>query len=187
MNENNGYNPEGNAGMNGDPYYPDQNAPQNYNQYTGQQNSAPNQGGQPQPYEQTYQQAQQYQQQFRQSQQKYDQYKQPSPYGGNQQYSTPVNASVMNQPAPAEPGRGLGIASMVLGIVSLVICCLYPFFVPSLPGLILGIVSVIRKPKGNGPGLAGLIMCGVTVLLGIIFWILLFVSPDFARQVNSYR
>ena len=50
--------------------------------------------------------------------------------------------------APPKPGNGLAVASMVLGIVSLVMFCLYPLVIPcAIVGIILGIIA---KVKGAG-------------------------------------
>ncbi len=63
-------------------------------------------------------------------------------------------------------GVGLSVASMVLGILSLVFgCCFYYLAFPcSLLGLILAAVSLKGKKGGKGMAIAGL----VTSIIGII-------------------
>ena len=63
-------------------------------------------------------------------------------------------------------GVGLSVASMVLGILSLVFgCCFYCLAFPcSLLGLILAAVSLKGKKGGKGMAIAGL----VTSIIGII-------------------
>lgn len=82
------------------------------------------------------------------------------------------------EPAPAEaqapapaggeaagPGNGLGIASLVVGIVSAVIAlipgCGAIAFVPAIVGLVLGVINVVLRGKANlpkGVGMAGIIL-----------------------------
>lgn len=69
---------------------------------------------------------------------------------------------------PARP-RGLSVASLVLGIVSIFFG--FTFVVP-LTGLILGLVGVKREPAGRGMAVTGIILSGL-MLLG---WILLIVA-----------
>lgn len=71
--------------------------------------------------------------------------------------------------APAEnPGNGLSIASLILGIAGIV-CCIPPC---SIVGLILGIVA---KNKGSKSGMAtagivlGAIGCALTVIFIILY------------------
>ncbi len=78
----------------------------------------------------------------------------------------------MNQyPIPTRPQgeQGLAIASMVLGIVSIVFaCCLWPIsFIAAVVGLVLGIVSVKQNRDGKGMAIAGIIMCAIAIVLAI--------------------
>jgi hypothetical protein len=70
----------------------------------------------------------------------------------------------MAQPEP----RGLSVASMVLGIVSIFFG--FTFVIP-LTGLILGLVGVKREPAGRGMAVTGIILSGL-MLLG---WVVLIV------------
>lgn len=65
---------------------------------------------------------------------------------------------------------GLGIASMVCGITSLLFCCL-PLMglIVAIVGLVLGIVSQKRKP--NGFAIAGIITSAFGIAFGIILTI----------------
>ena len=66
-------------------------------------------------------------------------------------------------------GKGMGIASLVLGIVSVLLFWLLGLFIiAALIGLILGIISVVRASKaraGKGFGIAGLILNGLGLIL----------------------
>ena len=74
-------------------------------------------------------------------------------------------------PVPASDSKGLAIASLVLGILSL--CASVGWFCGgpiSIIGLVLGILC--RKSSGKGLATAGAILSAVGLLLTIIFVIL---------------
>jgi uncharacterized membrane protein len=72
---------------------------------------------------------------------------------------------------------GLATASMVLGIISAVLCC-WPLMVCSLVGLPLGVVALTRiqqgkaDPKGKGQAIAGVALSSIVLVLGILFLVL---------------
>lgn len=75
-----------------------------------------------------------------------------------------------NTNMPQQGGKALSIASMVLGIVAIVLC----FCVPWLP-LILGIVAVVlggialaKKMPGKGMAIAGLVTGLIAVAIYVI-------------------
>ena len=68
-----------------------------------------------------------------------------------------------------DAGKGLGIASMVMGIVS--ITCCNPFGLVGIVGLILGFIANSKaKASGNKNTFAtvGIILCLITIILGLI-------------------
>lgn len=75
----------------------------------------------------------------------------------------------------------MGIASMVIGIIALIVafipCPTVVFlFVPALIGFILGIVDVAQKSKHqqpNGCGIAGIIL-NIIALIVIVLWCFVF-------------
>jgi hypothetical protein len=73
-------------------------------------------------------------------------------------------------------GKGMGIASLVLGIVSVLLFWLLGLFIiAALIGLILGIISVVRASKaraGKGFGIAGLILNGLGLILNGLILVL---------------
>lgn len=80
------------------------------------------------------------------------------------QYQQPVYQQPM---MPQEPKKsaGLAIASMVLGIISLVSCCWpYVAIVLALLAVIFGAVSLAKKMGGKGMAIAGLV-CGIIGLI----------------------
>ncbi len=75
--------------------------------------------------------------------------------------------------APASKTNGMSIASMVLGIVSIVCCTL---FVAAVLALVFGFVSINQikadpTQKGRRMAIAGIALGGVSILLGTIVWV----------------
>ena len=66
---------------------------------------------------------------------------------------------------------GLGIASLVLGIIGLLSSCIIIGIVPAIIGLILAIISLTQKDKKHGTAIAGLICCIISI---VIFLIIMF-------------
>ena len=111
---------------------------------------------QPEPQKPQPQARQQYQQaEPQQPQQPQYQYQQPHP----QQY----------QQAQQPKSNGLAIASLVLGIISIIFLCL-----PVLPvltaiiGLILGIINLVKGNDGKGMAIAGVILSGISLIFGVL-------------------
>ena len=95
------------------------------------------------------------------------------PYGqpGYGQAPSPYGYPAYPAPAPNNPGK-------TMGIVGLILSCL--FFIPfaSLVGVILSIVAFVQSRKAkmaNGPALAGIIIGAVVFLLTLLATILIFV------------
>lgn len=65
-------------------------------------------------------------------------------------------------------GVGLGIASMVLGIVSIVLSCVWYVCVPAgVVSIILAIVQMIKNEK-KGMAIAGIICSVIGIILAIV-------------------
>lgn len=101
-------------------------------------------------------------------------YQQPGPFpNAPQQYPYPQAPLV----APvAVPGKGLGIASLVLGILALIISC-FPIIdlLFSVTGATLGIIGFSKAKKvgmSNGIAVAGLVCSIVALSINIVFTIL---------------
>ena len=68
-------------------------------------------------------------------------------------------------------GRGMGIASMVLGIISIVLTCIIYVALPcAIVGLILGIIA--RKKGQRGMATAGVVCSSIGIALFVIMIIL---------------
>lgn len=116
--------------------------------------------------------------------------------GNNMNYQN----NTYQQPAPAQPGKGFGIASMVLGIIALLVtllsCCL-PFLLIlsgllGLLSIVFGIIAIAKK-RGKGMGIAGLICSVVGLLLAIVILIFsilmgagLMAMPAFMEEYEDY-
>jgi hypothetical protein len=89
-----------------------------------------------------------------------------------------------------EPERGLGIASTVLGILSL-------FFgwtvVVPIVGLVLGIMSLKREPEGRAFALAGVWINAAILFLGLVLLVIVIIAvsigifsiPGFVEMSNA--
>jgi len=103
----------------------------------------------------------------------------------SQYYSQP-NQPYMPPEQEPKPGAGMSVASMVLGIVSIVLCCFwYIGVICAVIGLVLGIVSIKKGPSGKGMAIAGIILSCITLLLVIL--ILAFSnSSSYTELINSF-
>lgn len=84
----------------------------------------------------------------------------------NKQSSQPYGYTGMQQPQQPRKGSGCAIASLVLGILSLVLCCVGGGLF-GIIGVVLGIISICRKESGRGMAIGGLVTSGIGLLLGI--------------------
>lgn len=129
---------------------------------------------QQQPAQAAYQQAQPQQPQYQQPQ-----YQQPQQPQYQQPQQVPYQPGQMPYPQPVmpAPGKGLAVAGMILGIISL-------FCFPVVTGLLAIIFGGVAMGKGyrGGMAVAG-IVCG---LLGIVGWILMLVLMPDAGDIAQY-
>lgn len=87
--------------------------------------------------------------------------------------------------------KGLSVASLILGILSMLCCCIgFPF---AIIGIILAIVSLVKHKDGKGLAIAGLITSGITMIISVITAISLVpMMPyidgwmDFGQNAQSY-
>lgn len=84
-----------------------------------------------------------------------------------------------------KPAGGLGIAALVLGIVSLVFCWIWFIsIICGLVGLVLGIVAIAQKRKLGMP-LTGAILSLVGIILSIV--LIVAVVGIFGKAVDEYK
>ncbi len=76
--------------------------------------------------------------------------------------------------APQSEGKGMAIASMVLGIVSVALCLYWFLSIPA--GIVAIVLGVLARRKGVGAGmaLAGIITGAVGFVFGLVIVVLSF-------------
>lgn len=67
--------------------------------------------------------------------------------------------------APPKKSSGLAVASLVLGIVGLLLSCVGIGGILGIIGLALGIISLAKKNDGKGMAIAGVVLCSITTLI----------------------
>ncbi len=118
----------------------------------------------------------------------------PSPYAQPQVTQQPVNNPYAQNPHGTQPynpnygapqdAKGLSIASMVTGIVSLVLMFVYIGWLSGIAAVILGHIAMKKEPAGKGMALAGLITGYVAIGLSLIF--LIFAVILFGLVMSAY-
>ena len=102
-------------------------------------------------------------------------------YGPPPGYGYPYAPAYAAGPPRLPSVSGMATASMVLGILSVIVCC-YPLMLCALVGLPLGIVALLRikkgvaAPDGRGQAIAGVALSSIAIALGLLFMILVFVG-----------
>lgn len=74
------------------------------------------------------------------------------------------------QPGEKGEGTAFGIASMVLGIVSLLLFCTCVNWITGILAIIFGILQLV-KHKEKGFAIAGIITAGISLLLAIMLYV----------------
>lgn len=91
-------------------------------------------------------------------------------------YQPPYQAPYGMPVAPVVPGKGLGVASMVLGILSLVFFCVFWLSLPlSIIGLALGGAGIAKAKRVGAPcgmAVAGLVCSSIALGLALLMIIL---------------
>lgn len=101
-----------------------------------------------------------------------------SPYTYNDTYSTP------NTPLTNNNSNGFGIASLILGICSIAICCCYGVgAIPAIIGLILGILQ--NQKNANGIATAGIVLGIIGILLNAVclIYMVVFLSDSGLQDI----
>lgn len=100
--------------------------------------------------------------------------KQPEELTGNViegNHTTNTETITSTTSSTSTDGKGFSIAALVLGIISLVICCLWYVSIPCAILAIIFAILGIRKKAGKGMAIGGL----VTGIIAICLWVLLFI------------
>lgn len=91
-----------------------------------------------------------------------------------------------NSPEQKQDKKGFGIAGMVLGIIGLVLCCVWYISLPcAIIGLILSIIS--QHAKSNGFALAGIITCAFSIAFSLLIGVSVFaiLIEAFKEMIND--
>lgn len=103
------------------------------------------------------------------------------------QFSPEFDQTAYAPPLPQnDPGKGLGIASMVVSIVGAVLCNL--FGITPIVGLILGIVANSKSKKAgfkNGFAIAGIVIGAVSIVLFVLCIVVTVILSLFVPSVFS--
>lgn len=80
-------------------------------------------------------------------------------------------------PVPVQPGKGLAIAALVLGIVSF-------FCIPVITGILAIIFGGVAKSKGYRGGMATAgIVCGI---IGVAAWLIMLIAIPDAYDIAAW-
>ena len=90
----------------------------------------------------------------------------PNNGGYNNPYMAPNQGSPYGQPQKPEKGCGFGIAALIIGILSMTLCCVGGSLF-GIIGIILGIVALCRKESKYGLAIGGIVTSIFGVLIGI--------------------
>lgn len=82
-------------------------------------------------------------------------------------------------------GAAFGVASMVLGIVSLLLFCTCGNFLTGILAIIFGIIQLVKN-KDKAFAVTGIITAVISMVLGIFLWLMLAVGMSDA-SLNSYE
>lgn len=104
---------------------------------------------------------------------------------GNSYQQAPLNNNYANNYNVEPKNSGISIASFVLGLIGTIFGCCYGFgLLTAIPGLITGIIALVKTNKSNGMlkgkgfAIAGLILSIVGIILAAYMIITIIVNRD---------
>ena len=101
-----------------------------------------------------------------------------APQYGQPQYQQNVYAPMVEK----DDSKGMAIASLVCGILSVTCCC--GGWLPSILAIVFGIISKNRKKDNNGMAFTGIILGAIGVVFGIAT-IILVASGAYTDLMNE--
>ena len=121
----------------------------------------------------------------------YEQPQYSAPQYSAPQYSAPEYdtqyAQNYNQPTypvkQKEEGKGMAIASLVIGILSVTCCC--GGILPSILAVVFGFISKSQKKENNGMALAGIILGFAGIVIGIVSLVYLFATGAYQDLIDE--
>lgn len=108
------------------------------------------------------------------------------------QPAQPVQPAYNYAPAQVVPGKGLGVAGMVLGIIALVLFCIWYISLPcAIIGVILSAVSLKKAKEAgvkNGMATAGVVCSCIALALMVLYLVIAGVMlAEFMREVEEFQ
>lgn len=105
-------------------------------------------------------------------------------------YNQQFQGGYEQRPPQIKPvGNGLGIASLVLGIISLVLFCTCANALTGILAIVFGIVQLV-KGGNKGMPIAGIVTSAISIIACVIYWAALAGSAasvsDFYSNPSSY-
>jgi hypothetical protein len=117
----------------------------------------------------------------------------PPPDESQQGQPAPPPPPVGGAPGPGgqQPSNGLGLAAMIVGIVSIpLVCCFYLGIPGGIVAVILGFLGKQKADRGEatnrGQAMAGIITGAVALLLGILAIVLIVVLGTFEATWTNF-
>lgn len=104
----------------------------------------------------------------------------------NQQPNMQMNQMQQGGQKKKGNGVGFGVASMVLGILSLLFFCTGCNILFIILAVIFGIIQLVKNEQ-KGFAITGLITSGISLLLFLILWISVFVNTGSMDYYDYYR
>lgn len=97
-----------------------------------------------------------------------------------------INGSYYANQRPKQKGDGvaLGVASMVLGIISILLFCTCANFLTAVLAIIFGIIQIVQN-KDKTFAITGIITASLSIVFGIVLWMILVFGMSDA-SINSY-
>ena len=72
-----------------------------------------------------------------------------------------------------EPGKGFAVASMVLGLISLVLFCTGINIITAILAIVFGIIHLVKQKQNHGMAVAGIVTAVVGILAFVTYWLLI--------------
>ena len=91
----------------------------------------------------------------------------------SQYQQTPPDGGAFYHSGEPPRGMGFGIASMVMGIIAIVLSCMCINIPIAIVAIIFGIVHIIRRTGSNGFAIAGIVTSVISVILTVILTIVI--------------
>ena len=112
-------------------------------------------------------------------------YQTPS-QGMDQQNSYQQNPYQQTQQEPYQAeSQGFGIASMVMGIISLVLCCSCVNIPIAITAIIFGILQLVKTNSGKGAAITGIVTSALSIVIFFISLITMLASTDFQQGFEN--